>query len=259
MRLLLLSILILLTTSACKKKRLPNYADYHPEIEMVSIEALPDGSVVVSAKVLKDGPRPIQAAGFGFSENPIFNIAENQRFAFVGNAEFYAIYPTEMFQESTTYYFKAFVITEFGYRETDVLSISNIEITPIEPPCTHPQNKYRFFSSPPFYDIIPDNNVDEYSTKIEYRSSIMPTGTLSITFRNAPVTGIYNIVQTDNLGAFDTRIQIMSAQSSSAMIGGKVYVNKISDAQFRVVACEIPWSLNTSTQTVFDMNWLLNY
>ncbi len=258
MRAFIYFTLSILFFTACQK-RLKSVDDYHPEIELVSVVALPSGAVEVTAKVTREGTAPIQTSGFGFSENPEFSVAENQMIAPVSNGVFSIVYPSEKFSEQTTYYFKGFVTSKYGFRATNVLSISNIEIVPVEAPCTHPENRYRFFASPPYFDIIPGNSVSTATLSYEYSSAIMPNGTMRIRFRNPPVTGIYTLKQDNDLNHFESHLYISSADPTGAKAGGIVYVNKISDNQFTVQACSIPWLLSISNETTFDMHWILNY
>lgn len=258
MRAIIFFTLSILFLTACQK-RLKSVDDYHPTIELVSVVALPNGSVEVTAKVKREGPAPIQTSGFGFSENSEFSVSENQMLTPVSNGLFSVIYPSEKFTEQTTYYFKGFVTTKYGFRATNILSISNIVIVPVEAPCTHPENRYRFFASPPYFEIMPSNSVSTGTLSYEYSSPIMPNGTLRIRFRNPPVTGIYTLKQDYDLNHFESRLYISSADPSGAKAGGIVYVNKISDTQFTVQACSIPWLLSTSNETTFDLHWILNY
>jgi hypothetical protein len=258
MRFIGVVLLCLFVFQSCQK-RLKTVDEYHPDIELISATALASGAVEVVCKIHRDGVAPYQSSGFGFSENAEFSISENQVRVPVNGDMITYTYPPEMFSEQTTYYFKCFVVTRYGLKISNVLSISNIEIVPVEAPCNHPENKYRFFSNPPYYDIIPGNTVSLGTLSAIYRSSIMPNGVLEVRFRNPPITGIYTIASSNDLDHFEARVVIMGASPSSAKVGGLIYVNKISDTQFRIQSCSLPWMLTTSNETTFDMNWLLNY
>ncbi len=242
------------------QKRLETHEMYHPEIQLVSVVNLPSGAVQVTAKVIHDGAAPIRICGFAFASQTNFDIEENQKIASLNGDEFTVVYPPEDFVEGTSYYFRAFALTYYGYTESDIKSLSNVVITPIEAPCSHPINRYRIGAGFPFYPIYGTTQVSEGFYAVEYSNDIDPVGKISIRFKNSPITGTYATTTLSEPSPGTAKLTIGWPNPGAAVDGaGLIYVNKISDTQFKVEACNIPWTTGGTNQTNFDLHWICNY
>lgn len=230
-----------------------------PELQFISATALPNGSVELKAKVITKGSRVINGCGFGYSTEPNFEIQEHRTVTLLDGDEFSVIYPPGTFAESTVYHFRAYVLTASGYTQSDIKSIGEVIILPVEAPCAHPLNRYRIFSNNPFYAIHGTTNVSSGFNSVEYSNFIDPAGSIRVRFRTPPVTGIYTISEMNEPELGTAKLSIGWPNPSEGVAGGQIYVNKISNTQFSVEACAIQWRLTPTTVTTMDLNWVCNY
>lgn len=247
--LLIVGLLIL----GCQK-RLKNSEDYHPTLKLMVQSVI--GGQEVSVQVLEEGPAPIDVVGFCFSSSPNFSIVENQELATVLNGSTYSfIYPNSSFEESGSYYFKAFAATEFGYIESNVVHVNEVEFLSADAPCS--QQEYTFQMS----GFLPNSiglstTVSQSIEYIEYRHYVDGgPAVIGIQFRGQPATGVYSSSQY-NFDLSPTEARIYMGMNGVTLSGGAIYVNHLGGNEYRVEACDVPYQ-SGSTSTTMDAHWII--
>lgn len=106
--------------SSCNKQ-LDDPLDYLPKIELVSAIEQPDGTVLVTGKVISEGEAPLEYVGFCMDTTDQPNMLYNQKFA---DENFSAVYSG--FKANTTYYFRAWATNDFGYVYSNTISLEGL-------------------------------------------------------------------------------------------------------------------------------------
>ncbi len=252
---LLLILGLVIGIISCRKAE-KNFDDYFPEMTVTAV-AQSDGSVVVTATITKEGALDLESIGFAFSENSDFPIDENQLIVNeIINNTFTVTYPPG-FDITKTYYFKAWVTNELGYKATTAVSLSNIEAVPVDGPCSNPLNYLYVYlvnettGTPTAWEETVDFN-QTFTVSGQY-------STVNYTFDAIPATGIYTTTQfTPEPG--QVKISFSNTLSgfiqSSLNAGQSVYVNRTSPTTWTFEVCSATWTYNSfdySFSTFFDM------
>lgn len=248
--------LIVLTQSffGCQK-RLKSIDDYHPKLK-VTVEIVL-GGVKVTGQVIEEGVSPLETVGFCFSGNPEFLITENQSIAssFTGDSFSYT-YPSFLFQEDSSYYFKAFGTTDYGYVESDEYKISNLELVSEDAPCQNTLQKYRYGTSLP--NTIDQNTyISQSIDYVEYRNTIEGgPAVIGIQFKSPPSNGLFTSTESSsNIGPTEARIYI--GYTGQTLSGGTIYVNHIEGNEYRIETCDLPFKVSSTLTSTLNAHWVI--
>lgn len=251
---LLLILGLIIGITSCRKPE-KNFDDYFPEI-IVTAVANADGSVVVTATITKEGSLGIELNGFAFSENSEFPINENQVIVDgISNNSFTATYPPG-FDISKTYYFKAWITNELGYKESATVSLSNIEAIPLDGPCSNPMDYLWVYgvSETAGTPTAWQENVD-FNQYFNVQGSY---SNVQFTFDEIPSTGIYTTTQFTP-GPGQVKVSFINTFSvfinTSLNAGQSVYVNQTSPTTWTFEVCSATWTYNSfdyTFSTFFD-------
>ncbi len=251
MKLISVTLILLVGLFGCKKA-LKNVEDYFPKVSLTAT-LQNDGSVLVVGDLLEEGASEVDVRGFCYSESPDFSINSNQLIVPEGSS-FEAFYFSN-FDPTKTYYFKAFAANSFGRAESTVIELSNIESQPVIAPCTIVANSYQTSSLGSINTFsTPFESIDQ----ITYPCSGPALVVMNVSFRSAPLTGIYTTT-TGNPTAGQVNIYTNLGFTTGVVASGaQVYVNRLSETQFKVEVCSGQINLN-GTNYPFKLNFTRNY
>lgn len=245
---LLFLLALTLGLQACRKAE-KNFDDYFPEMNVTAV-AQADGSVVVTATITKDGALEIEAAGFAFGESASSPINENQIIVDeIVNNTFTATFPPG-FDMTKTYYFKAWVTNELGYKVSNIVSLSNIEAVPVDGPCSYAMDYLYVYlvnetaGTPSAWQEDVDFN--EYFTvsgsysNVRFTFDAIPATGVYTTTQYAPEPGQVKVSFTNTLSVFI---------NSSLNAGQLVYVNRTSPTTWTFEVCSASYTFNSFNYT----------
>lgn len=224
---------------SCQKAE-KSVKDYYPRLSTSAI-VLDDGTVEVTGYIEDIGVGDLSSAGFCMdtTENP--HMTSNQIQAGSG---FKAIY--EGFDFEKTYYFRAWATNEYGYAYGNTVALSNISPKKVDAPCSPPENTIQngiTVATPVIGAVGPTN-----SGNIWKISAIGTGNSLTMEFGEKPISKVYTVVSTTSTVDRDEVRFYFDAGSSGALEPGqKVYVEKISDTEWRVITCAAIWNWNGNT------------
>lgn len=235
-----------LILSSCQKS-LKNFDDYFPDFTLSAI-SLSDGTVKVTATITKDGALKLKGAGFCFSDNQDFPLNENQVMVDeIQNNSFSAIYPAN-FDPVKTYYFKAWIINDLGFKESKIVSLSNIEAEPVDGPCNFPMNYLYVFSVQETA-----GTPSAWQDNVDFNKYFTVSGgysTITLTFDQIPNTGVYTTTTSEpesnqvKLGFINT---FGGYKNCTLHSGQSVYVNRISTNSWTFEVCSASYTFNSAT------------
>lgn len=243
---LLLGLLIGITS--CRKAE-KKFEDYFPELTVTAV-AQSDGSVIVTATITKEGAIAIEAAGFSFGETADHSIDQNQIIVDeINNNTYTATYPPG-FDISKTYYFKAWVTNELGYKASTAVSLSNIEAVPVDGPCSNPMDFLWVYAV-----SETAGTPTAWQEDVDFKYYFNVSGSYSniqYTFDGIPATGVYTTTQfTPGPG----QVEISFTNTFSVFIqsslnpGQLVYVNRTSPTTWTFEVCSATYTFNSFDYT----------
>lgn len=249
-----LMVILSLFLNSCKKA-LKDFDNYFPSF-YITAQELPDGSVQVTATITKEGALAIESAGFAYGETTDFSIDQNQVMVNeISNNTFTCTFPPG-FDISKTYYFKAWITNQLGYKASETVSLSNIEAVPVDGPCSNPMN-YMYV-----YQVTETaGNPTSWQQDVDFNQYFNVNGSyssLKFIFDQLPNTGIYTTtfsapepgqVKVEIINSFSGFIQ------SSLNPGQSVYVNRTSPTTWTFEVCSATYQYNSATlsmSTYFD-------
>lgn len=214
--------------------------DYYPRVSTSAI-VLDDGSVEVTGIIEYEGIGDLSAAGFCMdtADNP--HMTRNQVQAGSG---FKAIY--KGFDNEKTYYFRSWVTNEYGYAYGNTVSLSKIAPKKVDAPCSPPANTIEngFTGPQTIYGAYGPNNSGNFWTM----TASAPGNSLTMEFGEKPITKVYTAVSTTSaVGRDEVRFYFNGGSQGALRPGQKVYVEKLSDTEWRVITCAAEWGWNGGT------------
>ncbi len=235
------------------KKPLKNVEDYFPKVEF-TCEKNADGTVTVKGTIVDEGADFVEGMGFCYSENPEFPITENQ--ILTSNASGIEEKFTGPFDPTKTYYFKFFAANGYGRAESTVLSLTGIESVPVIAPCALNLNSYQInIQNGGITDFgAPVVNVD----KVMYPCSGNFLPFMRVTFRTPPLTGLYTTTTNSGVQNGQVKIELSNGSTSVVNDGATVYVNRLSETQFKVEVCDATVNFSGSS-FAFKTHFVRNY
>jgi hypothetical protein len=246
-----LTILPLLLVSC--KKALPKVEDYFPVISMTATIQM-DGSVLLEGSLLNEGADAIEVAGFCFSDSPNLSIEDNQLLV-SDIAVFNGVYPGG-FDPNKTYYFQAFAANSYGLGKSTIFELSGIESVPVVAPCTLAPNTYQSVNTGTINTFAP---ASFGFNKVTYSCSGSTLASMNVSFNTPPITGIYTTTSNQDLLPGQVHISANFGFASGVVnSGAEVYVNRLSETQFKVEVCTSQINVN-STNSSFRTNFTRNY
>lgn len=251
----IISLIVLTQSFFGCQKRLKNTDDYHPKLE-VKVEIVL-GGIKVTGEVKEEGVTPLEVVGFSFSENSEFLITENQAIASSFDGKYFSYtYPAYLFQEDSSYHFKAFGTTDYGYVESNVYKISDLKLMSADAPCENTLYTYRYDTSLP-NNIDHNTFVSQSIDYIEYRNTIQGgPGVIGIQFRSPPSNGLYTSTEyNSSIGPTEARIYIN--YNGQTLNGGTIYVNHIEGNEYRIETCDVPFQISSTTTSTLNAHWII--
>lgn len=227
--------------------------DYFPKVE-IKAEKQTDGTVKLTGTITDEGEDNILGLGFCYAETADFPITSNQKLV-SDPAQFLATM-SGPFDPAKTYYFKAFAVNGYGRAESQVVAVTGIESIPVIAPCTQNINTYGIG--------IQNGNVTTFNApingfnKVTYPNSGSFLPILNVTFKNPPLTGFYTTVTNDEPNSGEVYIYLSNGNTTVVNPGSTVYVNRLSETQFKVEICSSTVTINGSNSN-FKTHFVRNY
>jgi hypothetical protein len=227
-----------LLLNACEKP-LGDVMDYYPTVITESVTPQSDGSVVAVGRIVTEGATPIVAAGFCASTSPVPGMLDAQGIGAVQGDRFTVVY--DGFATTGTYYFRAWATNDNGYSYGNVLSLSNIEVEPVTPPCT-PALDYASpgggLATESYYPIdAPEWSIDAWVFTANTSAHFF-----TYRFGSALATGIYTT--TTNISPADEHVRVSFISGFTGGVvqaGHAVYVNQLTPTSWEITICDGPW------------------
>lgn len=224
------------------KKPLENVVDYFPKVEF-SCEKNTDGTVTVRGEIVDEGANFVEGMGFCYSENPVFPLTENQILTSSGSGMVETF--DGPFDPTKTYYFKFFAANGYGRAESEVKSLTGIESVPVVAPCTQGVNTYQINIQNGTVSNFGAPNV--YVDHVMYPSSGSSLPYMRVTFRSPPLTGLYSTTTNSSVNNGQVKIELSNGSTTIVNDGATVYVNRLSDTEFKVEVCDATVNFNGSS------------
>ncbi len=251
----LLFVNLLVLGSACKKP-LKNVEDYFPKLKTVSAIVQANGSVMVTGEIESPGKTPgieIEYVGFCMNITGDPKILDAQLMSDLSGKSFSAIFPADLFNANSAFYFRSWATNEFGYSYGEVIKLDSIIAPNLTPPCTlkenmlnlgastTPEEEYTSFSQ------LNGNSFSGYGTSHSISfifGSELTTRIFKTTFDPMPEPGQVKIMFT----------------AGSLENGSNVYVNRVNATTFEITVCDAPWMLpNSSKNSYFNTRFKVNF
>lgn len=235
------------------KKSLKNIEDYFPKVE-IKAEKQTDGTVKLTGIILEQGGDDINELGFCYAQTPDFSITSNQELA-TDVAQFQTTMQGP-FDPTKTYYFKAFASNRYGRAESIAVPISEIESVPIIAPCSQTINTYSVG--------VQNGGLTSFNEPIYGFNKVTYPGSgnflifLNVTFKTPPLTGLFTTVFTEPDNG-EVNITLNNGSGTTVVNpGATVYVNRLSETQFKVEICSSTVTIN-GTNYNFKTHLVRNY
>ncbi|MBL1280996.1 MAG: hypothetical protein COA33_012020 [Fluviicola sp.] len=247
-------ILILVSVIGCRKPE-KNFEDYFPELKVTAV-AQNNGTVIVTGTIVKEGAIAYELIGFSFGESPDTPINENQIIVSQINGNtFTATFPP-LFDMTKTYYFKAWVTNNLGYKTSEVVSLSNIIADPVDGPCTYTMD---YLVANAVVETVGTPSSWQENTDFDQFFTASGSYTnMTFTFDNIPSTGGYTTTQ-GNPGPGEVKVAFTNTLSvfinTSLLPGDSVYVNRPTANSWTFEICSGKYVYNSFTYnfvTYFD-------
>lgn len=236
------------------QKPLKNVEDYFPQVE-INAEKQTDGTVKLTGIITDEGEDNVIGLGFCYAEETTnFPITSNQELI-SDPAQFQATL-SGPFDPAKTYYFKAFVVNGFGRAESQVVAVTGIESVPVIAPCSQTLNTYGIGIQTGTLSTFnaPINGFN----KVTYPNSGSFLPFLNLTFSNPPLTGFYTTVTNSEPSSGEVYIYLSNGNTTVVNPGSTVYVNRLSETEFKVEICSSTVTINGSTSS-FKTHFVRNY
>lgn len=221
------------------KKALDDVRDYYPTVRTESVTTNPDGSVLVTGRIVSEGDAPIDVAGICASTSPLPIMTDNQVLCELHGDHFTATYSG--LDAYGTYYFRAWATNANGYSYGDPIQVDSVTAQPVVPPCTWTLNTVSLGAGLPvdtYYYITP---ITQEGFNYQFQAN---GGTTSSTYTlGAPLhTGIYTT--TSSMDPADNAMHISFFSgfiSGSLSAGSPIYVNQLTPTSWEIAICDAPW------------------
>lgn len=252
----LLLIVFLCVTSACRKA-LKNEDDYFVKLDLVSVTAQSDGSVLVQATIESPG----KAKG-SVAENPGFcagtsaqpGMLEHQLLATTDGSSFSAVFPAGTFSGDSVYYFRAFATNDYGFSYSNAVRMNAPSVTA---PCTLTDNTVSLGAgTSTTYTYSSITAPDSYNSFYGHTFG----GTATYQFGSAINTGIYHTTTSTSPAAGEVNVSLAFGAYYNGKLnsGSNVYVKKLGTNTFDIRICSAPW-MKGSTTYYFDTRFVTPY
>jgi len=244
---------LFLIFSSCRKP-LKEVEEYFPEVEIISATVETDGTVKVIGEVISEGAASIQFLGCSMDTISQPGLLSNQQMATWNGNQFEVIYSGAWFSDvyysfdpTKTYYFRVWAANDYGYSFGSEIPLSNIEATPVTPPCSPFLNSIDAGGSSnlEYYATIgtPISGISGWEFQAASSSNI-----ISFNFGSQLATGLYTTTSSSSPLADQVKVEIVSGFNSGSLSGGSsVYVNQTSQGVWEVTICDAPWNSGTGT------------
>ncbi|MGV9013424.1 MAG: hypothetical protein ACOH13_12595 [Flavobacteriales bacterium] len=228
----------LLLAAGCKKP-LADVNDYFPVVTTESVVENPDGSVLVTGRIVNTGEDEVQFAGICASSSSLPTMTENQALCQLDGDRFSTTYSG--LDAFGTYYFRAFASNSFGYSYGEVLQVDSVTAVPFTPPCTLAPNSVDLgtFYPSDTYGYIQAIQSSGFNYTFQANGGYSNS---TITFGAVLHTGLYTTTSSTDPGADQFRISFTSNLISSSLSAGTpVYVQQLTPTSWEVTICSAPW------------------
>lgn len=247
-----------------------NHEDYEPEIDLTystSYESsLASGRVVFTMNFVKAGVLPVRHYGYSYSQNPNFEIVENQKLvsehtSFNQPEQLRFTENIMTFENDEPYYVRAFFTsTHDKIFYSNVCKVSFLESEDGTPPCNfdgegyHTSNTTLWLNPGNTFLNIINGSVNYFKS---YSNSFGES--LATSFSLPPATGVYRTTINHTSIKRGEVIISRGLQGSQHVLPNQlVYVQKINTEQFKVTVCNVDWKYPNSTGKITG-SWILNY
>jgi hypothetical protein len=243
-------------------KPLDDVNDYFPELRVISVTPEADGSLTITAEIVKPGAGDVEYVGMCFSENGTPGADEDQQLSVVSNNKFsvnYSYYTDQSgsswdLDNEARYYVRAFATNAYGYAWSEVFEINPWTVPSVEAPCTPTLNSFSygsgtttsFANGPSTVNSTYDYTMNGASADVKFM------------FGGPLETGVFTTAGSSSfLGSHEVSIQVTAFNVYTVASGALVYVNEISTNYFEVTVCSAPIAIGAS-QSAFTARFRAN-
>ncbi len=218
----------------CKKVE-KDVNNYYPKVTTVSAAVNPDGTVTVTGHIVSEGSTAVSACGFCMDTLKYPDMLSNQLISSTRNGnDFTCTYSS--LSTVDTYYFRAWVVNGNGYALGSPVSITNVCFDTSLIPC-HPVAGHLVLSSN--YLISDEIYIDFSNVPINALTygvtGTTNTHTISLSFGNRPVSGIYKTTTANDPGGWNVILLLDWVRVDAP---ANVYVQQINSTTMDITICQ---------------------